>query len=87
MANSPKRKLRLYVDELVQPFMGWKFLRQDSKRKILSATMAEIHVADYLIHGLYLNSAVLGSSNEMNRTTAGSLVAASHPRLFIPLNL
>jgi DNA invertase Pin-like site-specific DNA recombinase len=57
---------------VVQPFMGWEFLRRDDKRRILSATAADIHVADYMVHGLYLSSAALGSSNEITRRDRGS---------------
>src|SRR4029077_2676624 len=37
---------------LLHPMLNWKFLERDHKRRFLSVTVPEIHVADFKIHGI-----------------------------------
>lgn len=66
---------------LFTPFVGYRDLDLNRKRKILSALVPEIKVANYQIHGIYVNIGTF--SSESNHTGRGSLVTP----VYIPLEL
>lgn len=84
------------------PLFEWKYLNRASKRRILAATVPEIHVSNYSVRGVSVTSPSFVIDNE-TRTNTGSEIAVidnerriraasvfaenSPSRLFIPLNL
>lgn len=68
------------------PLFDWQFLNRESKRRILAATVPEIHVSNYSVRGVSVTSPSFFIDNE-SRIRAGSVVAETPTRLFIPLNL
>lgn len=87
MRETPRPELS--VRELASafsPLFDWQYLGRESKRRILAATVPEIHVRDYMISGIKVSAPV---SDNGIRTDTGFVVAdfpLSGP-IFIPLNL
>jgi DNA invertase Pin-like site-specific DNA recombinase len=52
------------------PLFDWPVLERESKRKILAATVPEIHVSNYVVSGIAV--AIPGSSDNETRTGTGS---------------
>lgn len=66
---------------LFVPFLGYRDLDIERKRKILTALVPEIKVANYLIHGIYVNIGTF--SGESNLAGRGALVTP----VYLPLEL
>jgi DNA invertase Pin-like site-specific DNA recombinase len=92
MRETPVPKLS--AGEMATAFSAlfdWPVLGRESKRRILAATVPEIHVSNYVVSGIAM--IVPGISDGESRTAAGFVVAESPTflpppgRIFIPLNL
>lgn len=57
------------LSHLFAPFKMWEFLKRDDKRQILSTITPDIRVADYRVHGLYIN---LPRGTDVNHTDTDS---------------
>ena len=101
MRETPSVGLTLkYLLVAFAPLFRWKMLGMEDKRKILAATVPEIHVRDYAVFGVALRAPVLpvGDSDSRKATAfvrSGSNMGSrirtvSSPRLpdrlFLPLN-
>lgn len=87
MRETPRPELSVReMASAFSPLFDWQFLGRESKRRILSATVPEIHVRDYMISGIKVNAPV---SDKAIRRGAGFVVAdsPSFGPIFIPLNL
>jgi hypothetical protein len=42
------------LGEIARPFLTWKLLDREGKRRVLASVMPEIRVADYTVQGFYL---------------------------------
>ncbi len=65
---------RLSVKDLAgafSPFFEWEFLSREQKRRLLQATVPEIHVLNYQINGLSLLTDTV-YRNEVSRKGTGS---------------
>jgi DNA invertase Pin-like site-specific DNA recombinase len=102
MRETPKPALTVReMASAFSPLFDWQFLGRESKRRILQATIPEIHVRDYAVSGIAVTpfsdknihtaTASLvadGVSDDGIPELAGFVVADSLPgRIFIPLNL
>ncbi len=72
--------------EAFSPLFDWPVLGRESKRKILAATIPEIHVSNYLVSGIAVSAPGLSSDDETH-TGTGFVIAESPERLFLPLSL
>lgn len=87
MRETPKPTLSAReMASMFSPLFDWPVLERESKRKILSAIVPEIHVANYAVSGIAV--AFPGSSNDETRKAMGFVIANSpDARIFLPLNL
>ncbi len=67
------------------PLFDWPVLGREGKRRILAATVPEIHVSNYMVSGIAVM--LPGLSYDESRTAAGFLIAESVERIFLPLQL
>ncbi|MGH9747264.1 MAG: recombinase family protein [Candidatus Acidiferrales bacterium] len=69
------------------PLFDWQFMNRESKRRILAATVPEIHVSNYQVRGISVTSPSFCGAM-VTRTRTASLIATELPeRIFIPLSL
>ena len=67
------------------PLFDWPVLGREGKRRILAATVPEIHVSNYIVSGIAVTLPAL--SHEENRISADFFTAETRSSIFIPLLL
>jgi DNA invertase Pin-like site-specific DNA recombinase len=84
-APIPKVSLRALMTAFA-PLFDWQFMNRESKRRILAVTVPEIRVSNYQVRGISVASPSF-CGEDVTRARAGSLIATTPDRIFIPLNL
>src|SRR5258708_19111198 len=69
-----------YLMVTFAPLFDWKMLAIADKRKILAATVPEIHVRDYGVCGIALRAPVLPGGDSDTRKAADSVIAECRGR-------
>jgi DNA invertase Pin-like site-specific DNA recombinase len=91
MRETPKPKLSAReMASAFQPLFDWPVLDRENKRRILSATVPEIHVRDYAVSGIAVHAQVgdVKTRAAMGFDIADLLVPSlTSSRIFIPLSL
>jgi hypothetical protein len=65
-----------YLMVTFAPFFDWKMLGIEEKRKVLAATVLEIHVKDYVVSGIALRAPISPCGDNETRKAMASLTAA-----------
>jgi DNA invertase Pin-like site-specific DNA recombinase len=77
MRETPSVGLTMkYLLVTFAPLFDWKMLGIEAKRKILAATVPEIHVKDYVVSGVALRAPILPCGDSDSRKDTASVIAA-----------